>query len=88
MINCVNNLWIIYLVDCTLFLEQDLKLALSESSAKWKIVVGHHSIRSIGHHGDTKELVSKLLPILKVNTITRIQFPFSLIKWFSTPDWS
>ncbi|KAL3574942.1 hypothetical protein D5086_023043 [Populus alba] len=48
---------------------KDLKLALSESSAKWKIVVGHHSIRSIGHHGDTKELVSKLLPILKANKV-------------------
>lgn len=48
---------------------KDLKLALSESGAKWKIVVGHHSIRSIGHHGDTKELVSKLLPILKANKV-------------------
>ncbi|KAF9671258.1 hypothetical protein SADUNF_Sadunf12G0028700 [Salix dunnii] len=48
---------------------KDIKLALRESSAKWKIVVGHHSIRSIGHHGDTKELVSKLLPILKANNV-------------------
>ncbi|KAJ6748947.1 TARTRATE-RESISTANT ACID PHOSPHATASE TYPE 5 [Salix purpurea] len=48
---------------------KDLKVALRESSAKWKIVVGHHSIRSIGHHGDTKELVSKLLPILKDNNV-------------------
>ena len=64
------------------FLEQDLKLALSESKAKWKIVVGHHAIRSIGHHGDTEELVSKLHPILKVNTIIEMQFCvyFLLIK--------
>ena len=70
-LDCVNNLdnlsGGLY---PTFFLEQDLKLALRESSAEWKIVVGHHSIRSIGHHGDTKELVSKLLPILKVNTFT------------------
>ncbi|KAK9116685.1 hypothetical protein Sjap_015632 [Stephania japonica] len=43
---------------------QDLKQALSESTAEWKIVVGHHAIRSIGLHGDTKELVKQLLPIL------------------------
>lgn len=48
---------------------KDLKLALSESKAKWKIVVGHHAIRSIGHHGDTEELVSKLHPILKANNV-------------------
>nr|ABK92913.1 unknown [Populus trichocarpa] len=48
---------------------KDLKLALSESSARWKIVVGHHAIRSIGHHGDTEELVSKLHPILKANNV-------------------
>ncbi|KAJ4823619.1 Purple acid phosphatase 17 [Turnera subulata] len=44
---------------------KDLKLALRESNAKWKIVVGHHAIRSVGHHGDTQELVEKILPILK-----------------------
>jgi len=45
---------------------QDLELALGESTAKWKIVVGHHAIRSVGHHGDTQELIEKLLPILQV----------------------
>jgi len=29
-------------------------------------VVGHHTIRSAGHHGDTEELVNQLLPILEV----------------------
>ncbi|KAL5721813.1 acid phosphatase [Ranunculus cassubicifolius] len=43
----------------------DLELELKESTAKWKIVVGHHAIRSIGHHRDTKELVNQLLPILE-----------------------
>lgn len=45
---------------------KDLKVALNKSTAKWKIVVGHHAIRSVGHHGDTPELISLLLPILKV----------------------
>ncbi|XP_047176800.1 purple acid phosphatase 17-like isoform X2 [Vigna umbellata] len=48
---------------------KDLELALGESTAKWKIVVGHHAIRSVGHHGDTQELVEKLLPILQANNI-------------------
>lgn len=45
---------------------QDLELATRESTAKWRIVVGHHAIRSVGHHGDTQELVKQLLPILQV----------------------
>ncbi|OVA03251.1 Phosphoesterase domain [Macleaya cordata] len=45
---------------------KDVETALRESSAKWKIVVGHHAIRSAGHHGDTPELVKQLLPILQV----------------------
>ncbi|KAJ0450332.1 putative Acid phosphatase [Helianthus annuus] len=45
---------------------QDVDLALKESSSKWKIVVGHHTIFSAGHHGNTQELVDKLLPILLV----------------------
>ncbi|GMN46097.1 hypothetical protein TIFTF001_015284 [Ficus carica] len=48
---------------------KDLQSALSESSATWKIVVGHHAIRSVGHHGDTKELMDQLLPILKANNV-------------------
>ncbi|KAF5197575.1 Purple acid phosphatase [Thalictrum thalictroides] len=44
---------------------KDLESALRESTSKWKIVVGHHAIRSIGHHGDTLELINLLLPILE-----------------------
>ncbi|XP_021909326.1 purple acid phosphatase 17-like [Carica papaya] len=44
---------------------KDVESALEKSRAKWKIVVGHHAIRSIGHHGDTQELINQLLPILK-----------------------
>lgn len=48
---------------------RDLELALKESTARWKIVVGHHAIRSAGHHGDTPELVERLLPILRANDV-------------------
>ncbi|KAK4488945.1 hypothetical protein RD792_004736 [Penstemon davidsonii] len=48
---------------------KDLELALKKSRAKWKIVVGHHAIRSIGHHGDTRELVQRLLPILQAYNV-------------------
>lgn len=48
---------------------QNVDSALKESNAKWKIVVGHHGIRSAGIHGDTKELVSQLLPILEANNV-------------------
>ena len=40
--------------------------ALKQSTAQWKIVVGHHTIRTAGKHGDTEELVQLLLPMLKV----------------------
>ncbi|XP_031281160.1 purple acid phosphatase 8-like isoform X1 [Pistacia vera] len=46
---------------------RDVELAMRKSAANWKIVVGHHTIRSIGHHADTKELVQHLLPILEAN---------------------
>ncbi|XP_059655291.1 purple acid phosphatase 8-like [Cornus florida] len=48
---------------------KDLDSALKESSAKWKIVVGHHTIRSGGSHGNTVELVARLLPILEANSV-------------------
>ncbi|KAI4352073.1 hypothetical protein L6164_006359 [Bauhinia variegata] len=48
---------------------EDLDLALKGSTANWKIVVGHHTIRSIGHHGDTIELKMQLLPILEANNV-------------------
>eukprot|EP01018_Ginkgo_biloba_P005111 Gb_25294 [translate_table: standard] len=45
----------------------DVTMALNASNATWKIVVGHHPIRSVGHHGDTSELIQQLLPILEEN---------------------
>ncbi|KAB1212207.1 Purple acid phosphatase 17 [Morella rubra] len=48
---------------------KDVESSLKESTAKWKIVVGHHAIRSIGHHGNTKELTKQLLPILQANNV-------------------
>ncbi|GLT57327.1 hypothetical protein SLA2020_303070 [Shorea laevis] len=42
---------------------------IKESTAKWKIVVGHHTIRSAGQHGNTAELVAHLLPILQENNV-------------------
>lgn len=48
---------------------KDLDAALKQSKAAWKIVVGHHAIRSVSEHGDTEELVQKLLPILKANRV-------------------
>ncbi|KAK4436796.1 Purple acid phosphatase 3 [Sesamum alatum] len=50
-------------------LRKSLHLALSKSRAPWKIVVGHHTIRSIGHHGDTQEIVDQLLPILEAHKV-------------------
>lgn len=48
--------------------KKDLDLALSKSTAKWKIVIGHHTIKSAGHHGIIMELAQQLVPILEVIT--------------------
>ncbi|GAY51818.1 hypothetical protein CUMW_137170 [Citrus unshiu] len=48
---------------------KDVDGALKNSKAKWKIVVGHHTIKSAGHHGVTKELLLRLLPILEENNV-------------------
>ncbi|GER45553.1 purple acid phosphatase 17 [Striga asiatica] len=47
----------------------NLESSLKKSRAKWKIVVGHHAIRSVGHHGDTPELITHLLPILQAYNV-------------------
>jgi len=39
--------------------------ALDASTAKWKVVYGHHPIYSAGEHGDTPVLVERLLPVLR-----------------------
>jgi acid phosphatase len=38
--------------------------ALAQSTATWKIVIGHHPIYSGGHHGDTPYLIEHVLPLL------------------------
>jgi len=38
---------------------------LSTSTAKWKIVAGHHPIHSGGEHGNTTEIIELVLPILE-----------------------
>ncbi|KAK8507940.1 hypothetical protein V6N13_055409 [Hibiscus sabdariffa] len=43
----------------------EVESGLRESSAVWKIVVGHHTIKSAGHHGNTDELTVHLLPLLQ-----------------------
>ena len=47
----------------------DLDLALKESTATWKFVVGHHTMRSVSDHGDTQELLDLMLPVLKANGV-------------------
>ncbi|KAL0541797.1 hypothetical protein IC582_021858 [Cucumis melo] len=48
---------------------KELDSALKDSNAKWKIVVGHHTLKSAGSHGDTQELLHQLLPILEENKV-------------------
>ncbi|XP_027342125.1 purple acid phosphatase 3-like [Abrus precatorius] len=48
---------------------KDVDLALRQSTATWKVVIGHHTIKSAGHHGDTQELVLYLLPLLQANNV-------------------
>jgi tartrate-resistant acid phosphatase type 5 len=40
------------------------KDALAASQARWKIAIGHHPIYSGGEHGDTPELIERILPLL------------------------
>lgn len=46
-----------------------LDQALSASTAKWKIVVGHHMIRSHGVYGDQKFMINKLKSTLDKQTV-------------------
>ncbi|KAK6921562.1 Calcineurin-like phosphoesterase domain, ApaH type [Dillenia turbinata] len=48
---------------------EDLDSALKDSKANWKIVIGHHTIKSAGHHGVTEELLVHLLPILEAHSV-------------------
>ncbi|CAM6042471.1 unnamed protein product [Sphagnum compactum] len=47
----------------------NLTNALTASTAKWKIVIGHHTMRSMGTHGNTLELLQAGLPILEANVV-------------------
>lgn len=47
-----------------------LDAELKNSTAIWKVVFGHHPVRSNGDHGDTGELVALLKPILEANNVT------------------
>lgn len=42
---------------------------LSSSNATWKIVIGHHPIRTVGYHGNTVELEEQIYPILQQNNV-------------------
>jgi tartrate-resistant acid phosphatase type 5 len=43
-----------------------LETTLAESPARWKIVVGHHPVYAAAPgHGDTKELITDILPVLQ-----------------------
>jgi acid phosphatase len=42
-----------------------LEEALARSQAPWKIVVGHHPVRSGGHHGGAEVLVHHVEPLLE-----------------------
>ncbi|KAF5795355.1 putative Acid phosphatase [Helianthus annuus] len=48
---------------------KEVDMALEESNATWKIVIGHHTIFSAGSHGNTQELVDQLLPILEAKDV-------------------
>ncbi|XP_016515397.1 purple acid phosphatase 8 [Nicotiana tabacum] len=48
---------------------KDLDLALSRSTAKWKMAIGHHTIKSAGHHGIITELAEQLTPILQERNV-------------------
>jgi len=42
-----------------------LKKALDSSSYGWKVVYGHHPIYSHGQHGNSREMIRELLPVIK-----------------------
>lgn len=46
-----------------------LEESVRSSTARWKIVYGHHPIYSAGKHGDSKELEEQLLPLIRGKAI-------------------
>jgi tartrate-resistant acid phosphatase type 5 len=47
-----------------------LEEALQKSTARYKVVVGHHPIYSAGSHGDTPDLVARIAPVLERGGVT------------------
>ncbi|XP_023638021.1 purple acid phosphatase 7-like [Capsella rubella] len=47
----------------------DLDLAIKNSRATLKFVVGHHGIKTASHHGVTQELIDQPLPVLEDNKV-------------------
>ncbi|HEX7946682.1 MAG TPA: tartrate-resistant acid phosphatase type 5 family protein, partial [Phenylobacterium sp.] len=45
------------------------KAALARSRADWKVVVGHHPIRSGGHHGGSAALAAQIEPLLAAHNV-------------------
>ena len=45
------------------------KGALARSRAEWKVVVGHHPIRSGGHHGGSATLAAQIEPLLAAHNV-------------------
>jgi len=46
-----------------------LRGALARSTAEWKVVVGHHPIRSGGHHGGSPLLQEQVEPLLAAHNV-------------------
>lgn len=46
-----------------------LRSALSRSTARWKVVVGHHPIHSGGHHGGSAVLAALVEPLLQTHGV-------------------
>ena len=45
------------------------KAALAASKARWKVVFAHHPIYSGGEHGDQRELIENILPLLQEHNV-------------------
>lgn len=46
-----------------------LEQVMQRSTSTWRMVIGHHPLRSYGHYGDTPWLVANVLPLLKTSGV-------------------
>lgn len=53
-----------FTADQKAWLDREITRSAADRSITWRIVYGHHPIYSYGHHGDTPNLKSDLLPLL------------------------